>query len=55
MIRDSYAQVMGAFMGAIHGPDIFPKKMRNTINDRMKEQFGQNINDWMILIDKYNQ
>jgi len=52
---DSYAQVMGAFMGAIHGPDIFPKKMRNTINDRMKEQFGQNINDWMILIDKYNQ
>ena len=52
---DSYAEVMGAFMGAIHWKEIFPKEMRDTVNKRMKEQFGQNVNDWMELIKKYNQ
>ena len=52
---DSYAQVMGAFMGAIHGKDIFPKEMRDTVNKRMKQQFGQNVDDWMELIKKYQQ
>ncbi|NQU84762.1 MAG: ADP-ribosylglycohydrolase family protein [Mariniphaga sp.] len=52
---DSYAQVMGAFMGAIHGKNIFPEEIRNTVNIRMKEQFGQNINDWMLLIKKYGR
>ena len=52
---DSYAQVMGAFMGAIHGKDIFPLQMRDTINKRMKDQFGQNIDDWMHLIKQYRQ
>ncbi len=52
---DSYAQVMGAFMGAIHGKDIFPEKMRNIVNKRMNEQFGQNVDDWMGLIKQYKQ
>jgi len=52
---DSYAQVMGAFMGAIHGQKIFPETQRNIVNKRMKEQFGQNVNDWMLLINKYRQ
>jgi len=50
---DSYAQVMGAVMGAIHGKEIFPVEMRETVNSRMKEQFGQNVDDWMDLIRKY--
>jgi len=49
---DSYAQVMGAVMGAIHGKNIFPSKIRTTVNEKMKEQFGQNIDDWMVLIKK---
>jgi len=52
---DSYAQVMGAVMGAIHGKDIFPVEMRQTVNKRMKEQFGQNVEDWMVLIKKYQK
>ncbi len=52
---DSYAQVMGAFMGAIHGKGIFPEKMRNIVNKRMNEQFGQNVDDWMGLIKQYKQ
>jgi len=52
---DSYAQVMGAFMGAIHGKEIFPKEMRDLVNKKMKEQFEQNVDDWMELIHKYKQ
>lgn len=52
---DSYAQVMGAVMGAIHGKDIWPREMQISVNDRMKEQFNQNVDDWMLLIHKYKQ
>jgi ADP-ribosylglycohydrolase len=50
---DSYAQVMGAILGAIHGKDIWPGNIRQTVNDSMKEQFNQNVDDWMELIDTY--
>ena len=50
---DSYAQVMGAILGAIHGKEVFPKEMRYTVNLRMRQQFGQNIDDWMRLIGEY--
>ena len=49
---DSYAQVMGAILGAIHGRSVFPEDMIQTVNSRMKEQFGQNVDDWMVLINK---
>ncbi|KPL12572.1 MAG: hypothetical protein AMS23_11520 [Bacteroides sp. SM1_62] len=52
---DSYAQVMGAIMGAIHGKDIWPEEIRRTVNHRMKEQFNQNVDDWMVLINKYQK
>ncbi len=52
---DSYAQVMGAVMGAIHGKDVWPEEMSKTVNERMKEQFGQNVDDWMVLINTYKQ
>lgn len=50
---DSYAQVMGAILGAIHGKSIFPEEIRDTVNGRMKDQFGQNINDWMVIIENF--
>ena len=52
---DSYAQVMGAIMGAIHGKDVWPADIARTVDDRMKEQFNQNVDDWMVLIKKYKQ
>ncbi len=50
---DSYAQVMGAIMGAMHGRDVFPVEMHRAVNTQMKTQFGQNVQDWMQLIRKY--
>lgn len=32
---DSYAQVMGAVLGAIHGKDVWPEEISNTVNNRM--------------------
>lgn len=48
---DSYAQVMGAILGAIHGKDVFPSELRDTVNQRMKKQFNQNVDDWMEFLD----
>jgi len=42
-------------MGAIHGKDVWPENIRTTVNDKMKEQFGQNVEDWMELINKYRR
>ncbi len=52
---DSYAQVLGAILGAIHGPEVFPKEMRNTVNLQMKKQFNQDVNDWLELLQKYSK
>ena len=52
---DSYAQVMGAIIGAIYGKQVFPVEMRNTVNRQMKEQFGQNVNDWLKIIEKFKK
>ena len=44
---DSYAQVMGAVLGAIHGKEVFPQAMRELVNQRMKEQFTHSIEGWL--------
>ena len=48
---DSYMQVMGAFIGAIYGKEAFPLEMRDSVNAQMKAQFGQNVNDWMEILN----
>ena len=47
---DSYAQVLGAILGALHGKDVFPKEMRDTVNHQMAKQFGQDVHTWMKLL-----
>lgn len=47
---DSYAQVMGAIFGAIHGRDVFSREMRSTVNHQMKKEFGQDVDTWMKLL-----
>jgi ADP-ribosylglycohydrolase len=50
---DSYAQVLGAILGAIHGKEVFSEEMRSTVNKQMKKQFGQDIGTWMKLVEKW--
>ncbi|MFC2089702.1 ADP-ribosylglycohydrolase family protein [Bacteroidota bacterium] len=47
---DSYAQVVGAFAGAMYGKEIFSEELIDKVNSRMKEQYNQNVDDWMEII-----
>lgn len=37
---DSYAQLVGALIGAVHGPDLFPSDWAQAVSDRLREDFG---------------
>ena len=47
---DSYAQVVGAFAGAMYGSQIFDQSMIDQVNMSMKDQYNQNVDDWMDLL-----
>lgn len=47
---DSAAQLIGAFAGALHGPDIFPKAMRRQVSDRLQLDYGESLQEWVELL-----
>ncbi len=47
---DSYAQLLGAFVGAVYGPAIFPAEMRSTVERRLKLDYGQDLNQHVDLL-----
>lgn len=47
---DSYAQLLGAFFGALHGPDIFPEQVRAQVQERMLEEYGEDLDEWVTLL-----
>ena len=47
---DSYLQLAGAFFGALHGKDVFPKGMREVVEARLEEDYNASIEDWMLLL-----
>ncbi len=47
---DSYAQLLGAFVGALHGATIFPDVIRTTITNRLKEDYGEDLHEWVELL-----
>ena len=42
---DSYAQLIGAFMGVLHGPDIFSKEMQRQVTEQLNQQYGVKLED----------
>lgn len=50
--NDSYAQVVGAFVGAMYGKEIFDPLMIKQVNKIMKSQYNQDVADWMEIISK---
>jgi hypothetical protein len=40
---DSYAQLTGAFVGALHGPGIFPAAWREAVRDRLVADHGVDL------------
>ena len=49
---DSYMQVAGALFGALHGVEIFPRQMRDTIDIRLQEDYNASIAEWMKTIQR---
>ncbi|MEL6104834.1 MAG: ADP-ribosylglycohydrolase family protein [Planctomycetota bacterium] len=49
---DSYAQVLGALAGAVHGKDIFPESMRTAVSERLTADYGESIDDWMNTLNQ---
>jgi hypothetical protein len=47
---DSYAQVLGAMVGAVHGPDIFAAPMRDNVHAALRRDYRESIDDWMTTI-----
>ncbi|MEL6132552.1 MAG: ADP-ribosylglycohydrolase family protein [Bacteroidota bacterium] len=43
---DSYLQLMGAFIGAMYGPDVFPASMREQVNTQLEQQYDTSLDTW---------
>lgn len=44
---DSYLQVLGAYLGALHGKQVFPEAMRRQVRERMRQEYGVALDDWL--------
>ncbi|MEO1526112.1 MAG: ADP-ribosylglycohydrolase family protein [Planctomycetota bacterium] len=49
---DSYAQVLGALAGAVHGKDIFPESMASAVTQRLSADFDESIENWVETLDQ---
>lgn len=49
---DSYAQLLGAFIGALFGPEIFPAALREPVIARLAADFGEDLEAQAALLDR---
>ena len=47
---DSYAQILGCMVGAVHGEKIFPLEMRMAVRSSLKTDYGHDVEDWVKLL-----
>lgn len=47
---DSYAQLLGAFVGATYGAAIFPSSMRTTVAERLQLDYQESLEEWVDLL-----
>ena len=50
--HDSFAQLLGAFVGAIYGPGIFKEDMKTTITKRLQADYDESIDEWVSTLTK---
>lgn len=49
---DSGAQLLGAFLGAIYGPVLFPQKLQKPVITRLAEDYDVDLNQWTDLLQR---
>lgn len=47
---DSAAQVIGAFVGATYGQQVFPERVREQVEERLKLDYGESVTEWTKLL-----
>lgn len=52
---DSYAQIVGAFAGAIHGASIFPAPLRTAVTERLRADYRVRLADEVDLLVRLNR
>jgi len=53
--HDSYAQLLGAFVGAIYGTEIFKQQLTQTVSERLMLDYDEDINEWAGTLEKIRQ
>jgi ADP-ribosylglycohydrolase len=49
---DTYPQLLGAFIGAIYGEEIFKEDWKKTVSLRMKLDYDENLEEWTEVLTK---
>ncbi len=49
---DSYPQLAGAFIGALHGQEIFPKDARTEVESRLLADYDENLDAWLKVLNQ---
>jgi len=49
---DSYAQLIGAMIGAVCGRDVFPESLRTTVESELAIQYGERTDEWLDVLDR---
>jgi hypothetical protein len=42
---DSFSQLLGAFLGALYGTKFFPAKLRQPVEERLREDYGYDLGE----------
>jgi ADP-ribosylglycohydrolase len=50
--HDTYPQFLGAYVGAMYGPDIFKKDMRETVTKRLQLDYDESVDEWVNTLMK---
>lgn len=47
---DSVAQLLGALIGAIHGPTVFPQSMRDAVAGQLQAEYDESLEEWATVL-----
>lgn len=53
--HDTYPQLLGAFIGAIYGPDIFKEELKTTVAKQLKADYDEDVDEWVNTLMKLQQ
>jgi ADP-ribosylglycohydrolase len=50
---DSYASLVGAFVGALHGVELFPAELGQAVVTRLRADYDEDVGAWARLLGEW--